>query len=167
MEKQFVNSLGNLAGGSEEASGAPTRGGGASTRLGAALLAWLIAISTVTGSAAASAVTAATHSLAAHSTSADSPSAMSWLSVSHGSGAGPQIVDAQGRTVVLRGVNLVGLEDDVYLTASGQEPGPAPRGEASIGSEDHPTRDALWRRHRWLIRARTRRHSPLFQQDRP
>src|ERR1035437_1093081 len=53
-------------------------------RLGAALLAWLIAISTVTGSAAASVLTAATHSPAA-----DSPSAMSWLSVSHGSGARP------------------------------------------------------------------------------
>jgi endoglycosylceramidase len=56
---------------------------------------------------------------------ADSPPIASGLSVSHGPG-GAQIVDAQGRTVVLRGVNLVGLEDDVYLTANGSEPGPAP-----------------------------------------
>jgi hypothetical protein len=78
---------------------------GASTRLGAALLAWLIAISTVTGSAAASVVTAATHSPAA-----DSPSAMSWLSVSHGSGAGPRLQPTRGRERLQGRIDPYGLK---------------------------------------------------------
>ena len=52
--------------------------------------------------------------------------ALPWLSVSHPADARAQITDPSGRTVILRGVNLVGLEDDIYTTASGQEPGPAP-----------------------------------------
>jgi endoglycosylceramidase len=62
-------------------------------------------------------------SLAAPSESAGS---LPWLSVSHPVGARAQITDPDGRTVILRGVNLVGLEDDVYTTPSGQEPGAAP-----------------------------------------
>ncbi len=53
-------------------------------------------------------------------------SPLPWLSVSHEPGARAQITDPSGRTVILRGVNLVGLEDDVYDTPSGQEAGPAP-----------------------------------------
>ncbi|HEY2213953.1 MAG TPA: cellulase family glycosylhydrolase, partial [Acidimicrobiales bacterium] len=49
-----------------------------------------------------------------------------WLSVAHPSGQRAQIVDSSGRTAILRGVNLVGLEDDVYQTTNGQEPGAAP-----------------------------------------
>jgi endoglycosylceramidase len=49
-----------------------------------------------------------------------------WLQVGHPAGRRAQMVDQAGRTVMLRGVNLVGVEDDFYRTASGQEPGPAP-----------------------------------------
>jgi endoglycosylceramidase len=49
-----------------------------------------------------------------------------WLSVSHPTGTLAQITDPSGRTVILRGVNLVGLEDDVYTVSGGQEAGSAP-----------------------------------------
>jgi endoglycosylceramidase len=49
-----------------------------------------------------------------------------WLHVAHPSGSLPVIEDSAGRRVILRGVNLVGLEDDFYSTPSGAEPGPAP-----------------------------------------
>jgi endoglycosylceramidase len=61
----------------------------------------------------------------AEATSATFP-ALPWLHVQHVPGARAQIADPEDRTVILRGVNLVGLEDDVYLTANGKEPGPAP-----------------------------------------
>jgi endoglycosylceramidase len=51
---------------------------------------------------------------------------MSWLSVAHPTGSLAQIVDSSGRTIILRGVNLVGLEDDYYMTPNGKEPGAAP-----------------------------------------
>jgi endoglycosylceramidase len=46
--------------------------------------------------------------------------------VSHPAGARAQIADANGRTIVLRGVNLVGLEDDVYRLERDALPGPDP-----------------------------------------
>jgi endoglycosylceramidase len=52
--------------------------------------------------------------------------ALPWLAVSHPSNSLAQITDPAGRTVILRGVNLVGLEDDYYMTPNGQEPGAAP-----------------------------------------
>jgi len=49
-----------------------------------------------------------------------------WLRVSPAAGARPQIMDSAGRTVVLRGVNAVGLEDDFYRAANGSAAGPSP-----------------------------------------
>jgi endoglycosylceramidase len=57
-----------------------------------------------------------------------------WLTVSHLAGARPQLVDPAGRTVILRGVNVVGVEDDFYTTPSGAEPGPAPMFPIDPGS---------------------------------
>ena len=48
------------------------------------------------------------------------------LHVAHPPGARSQIVDAAGRTRILRGTNLVGVEDDFYRTPSGAEPGTTP-----------------------------------------
>ncbi|HEY1989791.1 MAG TPA: cellulase family glycosylhydrolase [Acidimicrobiales bacterium] len=95
----------------------------ASTLSAAAVLASLILPAATTVAGAASTPSRPFTTATATATSAGG---LPWLSVSHGPGTAPQIVDAQGRTVMLRGVNLVGLEDDVYLTPNGQEPGPAP-----------------------------------------
>ena len=59
-------------------------------------------------------------------TLASSPPGLPWLTVAHPVGARAQLVDPAGRTVLLRGVNVVGVEDDFYTTSSGAEPGPAP-----------------------------------------
>jgi endoglycosylceramidase len=67
---------------------------------------------------------------------ADAAAGLPWLSVSHPAGARAQITDPAGRTVILRGVNLVGLEDDVYGTPTGQEPGAAPYWPLSPASYD-------------------------------
>jgi hypothetical protein len=57
---------------------------------------------------------------------ASSSNPLPWLSVGHPQGQLAQITDPAGRTVILRGVNLVGLEDDIYTTPDGTEPGSAP-----------------------------------------
>jgi endoglycosylceramidase len=76
--------------------------------------------------AAASVTSALLAASPASAKSSGSATPLPWLSVAHPSGQRAQIVDPWGRTVILRGVNLVGLEDDVYATAGGGEPGPAP-----------------------------------------
>lgn len=69
------------------------------------------------------AVTVSVGASAALATPAD---ALPRLSVTHNHGQRSQITDPSGRTVILRGVNVVGLEDDVYLTGDGQEPDGTP-----------------------------------------
>lgn len=49
-----------------------------------------------------------------------------WLRVAAQVGGRPQVVDPAGRTVILRGTNLVGLEDDFYRQPDGSEGGAAP-----------------------------------------
>lgn len=58
---------------------------------------------------------------------AESPAAMAWLHVAHPAEGRAQIVDSAGRTVILRGANLRGIEDDYYPVPGGAEPGPAPQ----------------------------------------
>jgi endoglycosylceramidase len=48
------------------------------------------------------------------------------LHVAHPSSGRAQIVDPGGRTRILRGTNLVGVEDDYYRTPTGAQPGPDP-----------------------------------------
>jgi len=89
----------------------------------------------VTAAAAISALTVAAPTLAAGKPHRHA-AAMSWLSVAHPAGARAQIVDVAGRTVLLRGVNVAGIEDDVYAHAAGHAPGPAPLWPADPASYD-------------------------------
>jgi hypothetical protein len=50
-----------------------------------------------------------------------------WLHVAHPAGQRPAIVDSSGRTVMLRGTDLRGLEDDFYPVPGGGEPGTQPQ----------------------------------------
>lgn len=72
--------------------------------------------------AAAAAVTSAALAVPARASGAP----LQWLHVGAGAGGHRVIEDSSGRTVILRGVNVVGIEDDYYTTASGAEPGPSP-----------------------------------------
>src|SRR6266567_8644296 len=76
--------------------------------------------------AVAVALAAATAAALVPAVQATSPPSLPWLTVAHPAGSRPQLVDPQGRTVILRGVNVVGVEDDFYTTDSSAEPGPAP-----------------------------------------
>ncbi|MHB1785794.1 MAG: glycoside hydrolase family 5 protein [Acidimicrobiales bacterium] len=71
-------------------------------------------------------ISAVTISVGASAAHAAPTGALPWLSVTPNPGQRSQITDPSGRTVILRGVNVVGLEDDVYLTGNGREPGAAP-----------------------------------------
>jgi endoglycosylceramidase len=84
----------------------------------------MVRFSLVALSVASGTVMAASQGSAVAGPPVSSP--LPWLSVAHLAGQRAQIVDPAGRTVLLRGVNLVGLEDDVYTTSDGKEPGPAP-----------------------------------------
>ena len=50
-----------------------------------------------------------------------------WLHVAHPAGQRPVLVDSAGRTLILRGANLRGVEDDFYPVPGGGEPGPQPQ----------------------------------------
>jgi endoglycosylceramidase len=52
--------------------------------------------------------------------------ALPWLHVAHPAGRRAEIVDDAGRTILLRGVNVAGIEDDYYRTPTGAAPGPSP-----------------------------------------
>jgi hypothetical protein len=54
-------------------------------------------------------------------------SSLPWLHVDHPAGERPVIVDSAGRTVMLRGTDLRGLEDDFYPIPGGGEPGTQPQ----------------------------------------
>jgi endoglycosylceramidase len=68
--------------------------------------------------------------------SAAAPPPLPWLTVAHPAGQRAQLVDPAGRTVILHGVNVVGVEDDFYTTPSGQEPGPVPMWPIDTGAYD-------------------------------
>jgi endoglycosylceramidase len=53
-------------------------------------------------------------------------SGLPWLRVGHVAGARAEITDRAGRTVILRGVNVAGLEDDFYRAPDGSAAGPGP-----------------------------------------
>lgn len=76
-------------------------------------------------------LTAAAAALSITSGSAATPnggasSALPWLHVEHPAGELAQVTDSSGRTVILRGVNIVGLEDDFYRLPDGTAAGPEP-----------------------------------------
>ena len=58
---------------------------------------------------------------------APSDRSLPWVHVAHPAGARADLVDAAGRTVILRGPNLRGVEDDFYPVGGGGEPGPTPQ----------------------------------------
>jgi endoglycosylceramidase len=89
----------------------------------------------LSSAAAITALTVATPTLAAGRQHRHDD-AMSWLSVAHPQGARAQIIDTTGRTVMLRGVNVAGVEDDVYAHTAGHAPGPAPLWPADPASYD-------------------------------
>jgi endoglycosylceramidase len=57
----------------------------------------------------------------------DTDGRLPWLHVAHPAGQRPVITDSAGRTVMLRGANLRGLEDDFYPVPGGGEPGTQPQ----------------------------------------
>lgn len=63
----------------------------------------------------------------AHAARPSGAAPLPWLRVAQAAGGRPQIVDAAGRTVMLRGPNLRGIEDDFYPVPGGGEPGPTPQ----------------------------------------
>lgn len=60
-----------------------------------------------------------------------------WLHVEHPTGALAQVTDSDGRTVILRGVNIVGLEDDFYRNPDGTAAGPKPFWPQDPAAYDH------------------------------
>ncbi|MHB8670189.1 MAG: cellulase family glycosylhydrolase [Acidimicrobiales bacterium] len=55
------------------------------------------------------------------------PASLPWLHVAHPLGQRAELVDEAQRTVILRGANATGLEDDYYTDDSGHPAGTGPR----------------------------------------